>query len=579
MRRSALLLLTLPWEFMVSSQGFSLVTSSRFSMVLWPTNEELDVAASTSVENAVEASLIRSSTTSRNFDSLFDVDIVLLQVEWFNSTFQTHWRNPNTTLLFEAHAKFFTDKPDLSPTPSKFALDSFVARTFSQPSSKNAFLDDLSLVQKKALDTIDDVEIEIVLDDIPEDEVSSANNLSGVDIILICASALIFLGMIFIVYQSHKESEDLTDRRSRALREWHRTHGVSVSASPSGEKVGILDGETSSDKGTGPSPNRDSIGVQDYVAEESSQESPEPSMFQANIEYTDDSDEEENVESQRNGGPLRSPPVSNGSSVHSSPVGKASTVDSPVLSFVSSQVNQSIPSSPYRLGAPPASYPAVDECSVASSDVSPLTARLLRLPNMDSPGGSSKHSGVSPESAPTIMLKISQQKKKASSAKMSSARSLGPFQPRLSTPWIQAAESRESTTDITEIALASSRTERTVNSENHHFKEDWDISKKRAMEEDMDGIDEDVFGVEIDARSNAVDGESRMSGLSAVSEWLKSIRVVGTPENPASPTTTSQTSDEHSSVEPKSPGKEEASVDGSISLERSLAASIDIERI
>ena len=104
--------------------------------------------------------------------------------------------------------------------------------------------------------------------------------------------------------------------------------------------------------------------------------------------------------------------------------------------------------------------------------------------------------------------------------------------------------------------------------EKQTFEKDWDVAKRRAIEDD--GSVEDVFFVDVDAHSSVEDGRSSMSGLSAVSEWMKSVRVVDSPGTRTSDT--SHTSAEHSSIEPKSAQMRDAtSMDSS--LERSLARS------
>jgi hypothetical protein len=93
-----------------------------------------------------------------------------------------------------------------------------------------------------------------------------------------------------------------------------------------------------------------------------------------------------------------------------------------------------------------------------------------------------------------------------------------------------------------------------------------------ALEDEEDGSVDDVFHIDVEAQDNVEDNQSRMSGLSAVSEWLKSIRVVGDSSDTKT-SDMSHSSAEHSSVEPRSAQmKDTNSVD--CSLERSLAASI-----
>jgi hypothetical protein len=572
MKRIIAMILTLPWAVKASNQAFSFVTSSLFTMVLSPTFERLDVDTSTLVENAIKLSLLSSSSTSSNFESLFDIDIVLQQVEWADNTIEGgDGSAPSTTFRFEANAKFHEDPLTSSP-PTQFALDSLVVRTFSQPSSKSGFLDDLKLLEAAGLNTVDSIEIALA-NAITEEKIEpQSNSLSLLDIVLISASGVVFLGIIYIMCQHHKDQADLADQQVRSLREWQSKRKVSTSSQgPEG-----IPCDVNGMQETGLSLKRDRTRVEGHDIEES----PQRPMVQENIAYTGDSNEDGNEDeneddpgidhhltpSNTDGPSSSTPPISNGSSITSSPVGRASSMGSSRLSVLSSADNNSNCGSPYRLGAPPPLYPMVDESSVGSFEASPLTARLLRLPMLDSPE-SSRRSATSPASAPAVLMGNMVKPDSSKVKDYFSARSTcsGRDLARPSSPRISSSDSRESTTDITDLAVASCRT---LLSENHAFEKDWDVAKRRAIEEEDE---EDVFCVDVDAHSNAEDVRSRMSGLSAVSEWMKSVRVIGSPGTKTSDT--SHTSAEHSSVEPKSvQTKDATSMDGS--LERSLAPSI-----
>jgi hypothetical protein len=99
------------------------------------------------------------------------------------------------------------------------------------------------------------------------------------------------------------------------------------------------------------------------------------------------------------------------------------------------------------------------------------------------------------------------------------------------------------------------------------FHENWLESKRKALEDIEEGSVEDVFQIDVERTAALQDTQSKSSALTStsVSEWMKSVRVVSS----ASET---QSSVEHSSVEPRSYTKENSSLD--LSLEQSMAGSL-----
>jgi hypothetical protein len=82
----------------------------------------------------------------------------------------------------------------------------------------------------------------------------------------------------------------------------------------------------------------------------------------------------------------------------------------------------------------------------------------------------------------------------------------------------------------------------------------------------------DVFHIDVDEYINQDDNRSKMSGMSAVTEWMKTIRVVA---SCCDTKTSEMTLESLEQVEPSSAkaGEDMASLD-SLSLETSLAASL-----
>jgi hypothetical protein len=196
MRSITSIMLTILLGLAVSNadeQVLSLVTSSPFDMRLAPITAELDIAVTSKVEHAIRTALFLSTSVTSNFESVFDINIVLQQVEWTRD-------NESALFRFEVHANFFKDDLEESP-PSQFALDSLIARTFSQPSTKSSFITTLGISKESLLAGVDEVEIQLVDETLDHNPVTNkSKSLSSVDIILITASASILLCMLYCVY-------------------------------------------------------------------------------------------------------------------------------------------------------------------------------------------------------------------------------------------------------------------------------------------------------------------------------------------------------------------------------------------
>lgn len=642
-----------------SEQALSLIASSTFEMRLLPTLEELDAYAATQVESAIMKTLLTSASSTSKFESIYDVDIVLQQIEWVPDNDQQEMSL--TIVRFEVYMTFFLTKSSPSP-PSKFALDSLIARTFSQPSSKSSFLNEFDSPDEPILVGAEDIEIQIVED--PEGnnglKANVGRSLSVLDVILIVASTCIFLAILYIIHQHNQDTFGLAEYERRNLRQSGRRRKPS-SRNPGGDTNEHSEspdrdeshrrGNFSDNEDTNNAPLRNVMVTTHSLNEP---ESPRRSII----------DKAANQKGVYDTGTAAagSPPVSLCSSMPSSPAtSHRSNTPPPCLSVTSS------PESRWLLGAPQPNYPALNGSSSPTSDSSPLTARLLLLPMLNAAelntapfrssvsapavlmnsrlGPSSKYSTIdersftsarslssipeSTASAPAVMVNIDDRSVKSARSLSSmpesdlsslisseseagvtiliddmsfkSVRSLpliressqSLLRSSVSAPGIMISskgsparslysipESCEQSFDTSishsssgtvDLSLTSAEPSMVIAGDNQ-FDNNWLESKRRAIEDEEDDIEKDVFQIDIENHSSKEDNRSRMSGFSAVSEWLKSVRVIESP-------TDSRTSDmsissaEHSSVEPKSTqARESNSVD--CSLERSLATSL-----
>jgi hypothetical protein len=601
MRSITSIMLTILLGLAVSNadeQVLSLVTSSPFDMRLAPITAELDIAVTSKVEHAIRTALFLSTSVTSNFESVFDINIVLQQVEWTRD-------NESALFRFEVRANFFKDDLEESP-PSQFALDSLIARTFSQPSTKSSFITTLGISKESLLAGVDEVEIQLVDETLDHNPVTNkSKSLSSVDIILITASASILLCMLYCVYLHYKDRAGNEEQHLRNLRRsWKKqaraTRPSSQGATNEGSADPVNKTSCQSDDSSEDGAVENDESLQDLAT---SKKLPVGliGLHRSNIVVP-----LEMAAVSSSSDTTGSPPISPFSSMPSSPAASSrSSTSSPCSSLPPSPIADS-PSTKYLLGAPPPNYPIDSVSSSSSSDLSPLTARLLRLPMMNSADASDRDPLRSSNSAPGILMcaTFSLRSTEDSSSKgdeksvrsarsalsLRSARSTSSLRSARSASSLRSARSASSlrsarsaseiigisqpyletsTSNITDLAVIS---EQSILNTTENFENNWEEAEQMALEDEEDGSVDDVFHIDVEAQDNVEDNQSRMSGLSAVSEWLKSIRVVGDSSDTKT-SDMSHSSAEHSSVEPRSAQmKDTNSVD--CSLERSLAASI-----
>lgn len=563
---------------------FTVVTSSFFKMTLYPTQDPLDATASNKVQHAIKTVLLLSTSVTTNFVAVEDIIISLQKIEYQKSfeplyplsNFST---TPASTLKFEVQTTFLVDQ---KPLPSKFALDNLIVRTFSQPSSKSSFIVTLGLARDPILNEVLDIEIDIVDESRDAPTVDNGTSLSYIDIVLIVASAIIFFGIIAVIcYYHYARSGAEQERPTNSSRETKK-------ALEAGESSDIhIDTSDSKESKTNGTPDSSPKGTDLVSAKEvNNHEDSEMIHFEENIVEGSSLESSVDEHSASVIPAAESPDVSYASSSasttrHSNSVGSssASAASSDSDSSSSSSSSSSASSSDaddeasnsdieskahgasvssQLLGAEKPNY---CESSVSGSQASDLAARLTSLSTISAFDLSARFNLYSSSSsAPPILEDIREEESSADE------RTFGE-----KTVYSARSASSESF-DSGRQAHVYPRGKRgcwigsPFRESSAQFHENWIESKRKAMEDIEEGSVEDVFRIDV-YRAGAMDEDhSKASARStSVSEWMKNIRVVGS----ASET---QSSVEHSSVEPRSQAKDSSSVD--FSLEQSLAASL-----
>lgn len=498
-----------------NDEVLSLITSSEFEMELSPTVEKLNSTAATRVELAIKSVLLLASTGTGSFQQVFDVDIVLQKIEW--GIFGTQ-AQPSTLLQFEVHMAFFNDKVTM---PTKFALDSLITRTFSQPSTKSTFLATLELSKEPTLADIGTVEIQaLAIPSVADDETEDkARSISDLDIVLITASVLMFLGVIYVICQYHKDKARLEEQHTRTFDEWSQRSRKAKARNPNANYTPDLNqtGLTSMQSDEESNPETDSTVGGTRPSETNSEKRPTPPIS-----------------------PCASFPMSPGECSHleirsstsrpfSHKIGSVSLNSDPVGALTNLSLQKQPSSSSGRLGTRLSSLPLMNPTRrIGRLSQSSLSAQDDFMKSM-SDVSASKGSSVGDMS---------------SVFKMSTASSNGDMSSIFKSSTTRRGSNQKSHGSVSSKSHASSEQTRRV--ANRCFKNNWSESKRKALEYEEESSIEDVFHVGVEAHDAVDDNRSRLSGLSTVSEWIKSIRVVGSRSDAV------HASAEHSSVSAKS---------------------------
>jgi hypothetical protein len=579
----------------ISDDDLAVVISSSFKMSLYPTQEPMDATAANKVEHAIKTALLLSTSVTTNFVSVEDINIVLQKIEYeksfepLNPLSGFFTTTPASSLEFKVETRFLVDQEDADNVrlPSRNALDNLIVRTFSQPSSKSSFIVNLGLARDPILNEVLDIEIDIVDEPTSPTVVEDGQTISTIDIALITASAFIFLGIIAVICYYHNTRSDAEPERPT------NSSKTAKKVPPVEEESNSIQIDTSNSKEStnNGTPNSSPKETDPVLLEKDANELEHQSdviPFEENI--VEGSSLESSVDGHSNVIPeAESPDASYASSTasttrHSNSAGSRSSSEASDDSSSSSSSSSSSLSSSSSSGSEEdnstedtetndkeeflvaaqllgAEQPNYSDSSVSSSSRgSDLAARLLNLSSISAFDLSRRFNLYSSSSsAPPILEDIredesSVDERKADDKTVFSARSA-------------SSESFDSGTQANNYPRGKRGywIGNTFRETAQQFHENWVESKRKALEDIEEGSVEDVFQIDVERAGAMEEDRSKASGHSSVSEWMKNIRVVGS----ASET---QSSVEHSSVEPKSYTKDNSSVD--LSLEQSLATSL-----
>jgi hypothetical protein len=546
------------------------VISSSFEMVLYPTPLKLDTSATEKVVKIIMNQLLVSSSSSNAFPPFDAIEILIEGVE-----FKQHYElEKNLTsssvssftpqhvqaslIEFKITAGLHMQDKTSTP-PSQFAVDNLVVRTFSQPSTKSNFIDLITLTMDPLLVEVEDIDIILVEESSNEKAVvERVSSLSSIDIVLIIASSLIFIGVFYTIINYHENGyEDIVEQVS-----FKEKNTIPVTVNNNG--VDETDNIGSNDAEKYQIPLGKMLHVKGNIIEAGSLESSIDSQSQIELSVIHES-------------PVMSFASSSSSSSSSCNSTSTSSSSSSSSAYISS--TEKCCDASNELGI--VEMADTSTCSesmeikhyhdpkVFTNTKDNLASKLLSLPRSDTYTRRLKTNVIhsSSASAPAILEDIIGRWKNGSRIDRKSIKSTH----STASPDCLKLNSKQKTTGL--ISLQSFLKNQFVMNgfimleTTGDFHNSWLESKRKALEDIEEGSVDDFFQIDIQRNGDALDkNETKNSALSTpVSEWMKLIRVV----NSASET---QSSVENSSIEPRSfHARESRSLD--LSLENSLAKS------
>jgi hypothetical protein len=518
-----------------NGQGLSLITSSKLRMELLPTYERLGVSSVSEVELAIKSVLLLSTSGASNFQSVFDIDVVLQKIEWalLNETRE----DPSTILQFEVHMAFFKDEITV---PSKYALDSLITRTFSRPSTKSTFLTTLDLSKDTNLASIDNVEVELVAEPSYAEDTRNKNSgiMSDLDIILITTSVFMFLGVIYIIRMYITDKVNFgEEQQTRSYTEWSQRTRTSRS------RVTKRDCTNSDPNQTGLTSLQSDVDST-RETESTAEGTPRPSVTTSPERPIDD----QTSNTRANSMARATPPISPCSSFPKSPVENSYSASPFTSGSKASSTTRSCLNAE-NLEALEIGYPILNVPSPANH----LGVQLSTLPLMNPDKIHPPQSSVS--TLDDFMKPLSD----FSASRESSVGDMSSIFKRSTDSSIYTRDSifkvkvpkhrhhRDSTVESVSSRSAAS-SERTVQMDNRCYDNNWSESQRKALEVDDDSSKDDVFNIDVKGHNMAQETRSAASEVSGVSVWMRSLRVVGSRSESAH----SSVAEEHSSVGAKS---------------------------
>jgi hypothetical protein len=193
----------------------ALVASSPFRMILRPTPDALDFAAIQVVEDSIASTLFLFQEGSK----YIDVEVVIQQVELVQLEENSL---PSTRLRFFCLVTVLAEISGAGvarSTEQRSNLDALIQEAFNDSSGgKSRFQDLLESSQDPMVQDISDVVVAPILPaSTTADVKKSAKKLSILDIILIAVSASIFVGIMYMIIQHHRDRGYIENQRIRTF--------------------------------------------------------------------------------------------------------------------------------------------------------------------------------------------------------------------------------------------------------------------------------------------------------------------------------------------------------------------------
>lgn len=460
-----------------SDQILSVVSSSKFRMYLSPTIEKLNVTAASKVELAIKTVLLVSSEETSDFESVFDIDIVLQTIEW---GILESYEEPSTLLEFQVHMSFFKDNSEL---PSTFALDSLIVRTFSQPSLKSIFFTDVNVAGEVSLSDVKTMDLELAEGN-STDEAEVASSMSDLDIILILASVLMFFGVIYIFCQYNKDKARIAEQQLQQYYRWtQRSRKLRKSRTPVQDLNSTS--ELTEDGGN--------------IIQETSSAASELFLEDGiDLNGSDCKSVKDTVSSSEK---RDTPPISPCRSYPMSPIEPESLSGSPYTSRAETTTTRDSASSK------DSNHPPV---------LNHLGSQLSSLPSMNRERSKVNVSQSSMSTDDDYMRSLSD-------FSASNGSSIGDLSSTFRVAMTRSLTHMQKQSSISSnCTVSSEKTERVSNC----FDCNWSNSKKEALASgDDDSSAEDAFHINADG-DGVEDYEDEIDGGAVVSEWMRSIHVV-----------------------------------------------------
>ena len=573
-----------------SEQPLSLLTSSSFELLLSPVRQKLDTPAVAEVKQAIET-LLFSTTRSDPVGGtvIYDLDTIVQQVQWLENGLSLGDDDvPTSSIKFTVLLTYFQES---ETAPTRFSLDSSIIQAFSRPSTKIAFQTLLSAAESSLVSGVSNTRISQVFNFVNDDEPtpapttdeseistsSTSTQLSVLDIVLIVASVSIFLGILYMIYQNHKDRMLLLEeRRNHVMQHSGTKTDQANTSSPRGRNC-MASIEAIEDTSSRP------FGVEGNIEE--------GYRFEEGVGDVDDADEslhstlqskqqeaeERDLESPPVFQKLQFPPESN---VYAVPMPPLSPCGS--MSSSGSSVSRGSATGTNLLGAP---EPMYGEASSTSSREESMRANTLShqvqsLPDsrLSSHGlgalpNSPSHSQpTSVHSAPPAVLFQRAKEFCQQLLSSSSSESTDGHVPNANKNEVQTSDNRDKIEECPSgVGLSSSKSSDSSNGA--EFTDEWFAAKKEEQlqntESSDESIDEAVHMVgALKKTGDESASVSRMSGMSAVVDWVKAAQVMKSPTS-----STSNSSAEHTPVIPGTQEPPEEEKSEASSLEHSMARS------